>query len=374
MTRLARLFAVLWAVAMTGPGLLALLLLFVAATWRGHLFALVALAIASVPIGFTWWVSGRSRRALACTVGLASIAVVGTVVLVMSFPSPRGPSEDGAWAETPGGVARLSPATLLPEVDQLVLGSYLVGFLDPYLTPDSASRVRRLFLSVYRPMLDDPQFGALPSQLGEAYLSLSTGQQFVYVPRHVPGEKLPCVVFLHGSGGNFQGYLWVWKPLADAGRFVVVAPAFGFGNWHRHGGVETIETARRHALETLPIDPDRMVLAGLSNGGRGVMRAIEADADRRWKAVILLSAVVDVDPSEAAWKGRPVLVIHGLKDDRIAEKWFRLAVKALEDVGAAVTTRADPDEDHFLVFSRRDELEQWTLEFLRAVLDAPAAH
>jgi len=53
MTRLARLFAVLWAVAMTGPGLLALLLLFVAATWRGHLFALVALAIASVPIGFT---------------------------------------------------------------------------------------------------------------------------------------------------------------------------------------------------------------------------------------------------------------------------------------------------------------------------------
>jgi predicted esterase len=366
MARVARLFSLAWLLVMLAPALLAVLLLFVAATWRGHLFAVAALGIVVTPVVALRFVVSRTRPWK-----LASLAALGgtsmsLLSLISAVPTPRSPSDSGAFSVFPGGTSRLALTTLLPEFDQLVLGSHLVAFTDPYLTFQSVARLRRLFVDVYRPMLEEPQFATLPTQLGEAFSLSSTGQRFVYVPDHAAGERLPCVVFLHGSGGNFQGYLWVWRSLADAGRFVVVAPGFGFGDWHRPGGVEAMEVARREAIATLPVDPSSFVLAGLSNGGRGVMRAIENDDAHVWKAVVLLSAVVDVDPSEAKWRDRPVLLVHGLKDDRISEKWFRLAEASFTQIGAKLTSKADPDEDHFLIFSRRDELAEWVLAFLRS--------
>lgn len=356
-----RLLRFAWVLVMALPGALAVLLVIVAATWRGHLFGVTALAFVLTPLL-------RRRPALALLVATA----LGVTVLALSVPTPRG-GPDGAFAVTPVSNHALSLTTLLPEIDQLTLGSHLVAFADPYLTRESAAHVRRLFLDVYRPMLDDPQFAALPTQLGEAYAAASTGQRFVYVPPHAAGERLPCVIFLHGSGGNFTGYLWVWKALADELRFVVVAPGFGFGNWQRPGGVEAVEAARQYAIDSLPVDSDRIVLAGLSNGGRGVMRTIETNG-RAYRAVVLISAVVDVDPTPALWRDRSVLLLHGLKDDRISEKWFRLAESSLRAAGARLTVHTDPEEDHFLIFSRRDEFAAWVLPFLRSEAGFDAEH
>lgn len=346
-----------WCLLGAPPLALALLLLAVAETGRGHLFGLVGALVVLAPVAL---LTKRLRRA-----GVAGAVVVGVglVALIAFVPTPRAPTSSGAWAVGP---PQYGLPTLLPEVDQVLLGTYLVAFVDPLITPDAAAHVREVFLSVYRPMAADPDFARLPTQLTEAYRNGSTGQRFVYVPEHAAGERLPCVVFLHGSAGNFQGYLWVWKRMADRGHFVVVAPGFGFGNWHQPGGLEAVLAARADAERTLPVDPRRFVLAGLSNGGRGVMRAIEADEERRWKAVVLLSAVVDLEPSAGAWKGRPTLVVHGLKDDRITEAWFHSSVEALVGAGAAVETQVDPDEDHFLFFSKPEEIEAWVLPFLRA--------
>ncbi|MBL8918855.1 MAG: hypothetical protein JNJ54_08360 [Myxococcaceae bacterium] len=366
MTRAARLLAFTWLLLLAGPTLLAALLLAVAATWRGQIFALTALCFVAVPILGLRRLAVRTRARLAQLAVTSAAGALGLVTLVLATPRPRHGLEEGAWAVSPQAPGRFALTTLLPEVDQLVLGSHLIAAVDPYITLESSRRIRRLFLSVYQPMLEDPRFAALPTQMGEAWADEATGQRFVYVPPHAPGEQLPCVVFLHGSGGNFQGYLWVWKSLADAGRFVVVAPGFGFGNWHRAGGVEAIEAARRFAIGSLPVDPQRLVLAGLSNGGRGVMRAIEADQARAWSAVVLISAVVDVDPTPEAWRGRPVLLVHGLKDDRIAAKWFSLATDALRGAGASVTPCFDAEEDHFLFFSRPDQVQSWVLGFLHS--------
>ncbi|MBM4776979.1 MAG: hypothetical protein GQE15_04680 [Archangiaceae bacterium] len=356
-----RLLRFAWVLVMGLPGALALLLVLVAATWRGHLFGLAALTFVATPLLPRRW---------AVVTFVATVLGVG--VLAFSVPTSRSGPE-GAFAVTPAPNHTLSLTTLLPEIDQLTLGSHLVAFADPYLTLASAGRVRRLFLDVYRPMLEDPQFAALPTQLGEAYAAASTGQRFVYVPPHAPGERLPCVIFLHGSGGNFAGYLWVWKALADELRFVVVAPGFGFGNWHQPGGVEAVEASRQYAISSLPVDSARVVLAGLSNGGRGVMRTIERNG-RAYRAVVLISAVVDVDPTPEVWRDRSVLLMHGLKDDRITERWFRLAESSLREAGARLTVRTDPEEDHFFIFSRRDEFAAWVLPFLRSEAGFDAEH
>ena len=369
MPRWARPLVFGWLFLGAVPLALALLLALVAETARGHVFGLAAACVVAGPVPFALGLARKLRglrRWAAAVPGLFAIA--GSAALVAAVPSPRAPGVRGAWAEGP---RQWGLSTLLPEVDQLVLGSYLVGYLDPLITPTSAVRIRNAFLSVYRPMAQDPDFARLPTQLTEAYSDGASGQRFIYVPEHAPGERLPCVVFLHGSGGNFQGYLWVWKQMADRGRFVVVAPGFGFGNWQRPGGVEAVLTARTDAERTLPIDPSRFILAGLSNGGRGVVRVIEGDAARTWKAVVLLSAVVDLEPSAAAWRGRPTLVVHGLRDDRIPTPWLEESVRLLREAGATVQTRFDPDQDHFLFFSRRDEVEPWVLEFLRCLEVSP---
>lgn len=352
-----------WFLLGAPPLALALLLLVVAETARGHLFGLVgALIIVGPALALV-----AKRRAALVTGGIVAL---GLAILIVGVPSPRAPSQRGAWAEGP---LQYGLPTLLPEVDQVLLGTYLIAFVDPLVTRADAAHVREVFLSVYRPMAEDPDFARLPTQLTEAYRDAYSGQRFVYVPEHAPGERLPCVVFLHGSAGNFQGYLWVWKRLADQGHFVVVAPGFGFGNWHRPGGLdagglEAVQFARREAERTLPVDPQRFVLAGLSNGGRGVMRAIEADPMRTWKAVVLLSAVVDLEASEEMWKDRPTLLVHGLKDNRITEEWFRSSAELIRNAGAKVETQVDAEEDHFLFFSKPEEMEKWVLPFLRAQL------
>ena len=55
---------------------------------------------------------------------------------------------------------------------------------------------------------------------------------------------------------------------------MLVQPSFGFGGWHRPGGLEAIEAARVYALAHEPVAPSRVFLAGLSNGGRGLIRVM----------------------------------------------------------------------------------------------------
>ena len=46
--------------------------------------------------------------------------------------------------------SRLSPATLVPEVDQQLLGAALVGLLDPSISPDQAEQLRSDLKEIYR--------------------------------------------------------------------------------------------------------------------------------------------------------------------------------------------------------------------------------
>jgi poly(3-hydroxybutyrate) depolymerase len=259
----------------------------------------------------------------------------------------------------------------LPEIDQVKLGTYIVPLLDPLIGWREAAHLRAACLRVYRPMEQSAAFRALGSAMTYAYSDTDSGQLYEVAPRGV-GPRPPAIVFLHGSAGNFKGYLFVWSELARRVPFVVVAPSFGFGNWNRDGGTAVIERARRHAIERLGADPQRVFLAGLSNGGRGVTRALAEEAAPRYVGTILISAVVEPDLVEGArrWRDLPTLVVHGARDDRITWSSAQRSVAALRAAGANVVLRVDPEEDHFLFFSRRDEVQDWIEAWVRQRLAA----
>lgn len=231
--------------------------------------------------------------------------------------------------------------------------------VDRALDAPHARRLRSLVPSVFGDLR------LIGSTVGDA-VDDHSGQMFVFVPPHAPGERLPLLIFVHGSGGSLVAYQALLRQWAIAGRFVLVSPAFGIGDWQTEGGVETIEAARTFAEASLPVDSSRVALAGLSNGGRGLTRLIAKDSARKWKAIIALSAVIEADVLTDAWKGREVLLLHGEEDERIPFAYFEGFAEELEGHGANVERRSGPGEDHFLWFSRPDELQAVVVPWLAA--------
>ncbi len=350
------------------PGLLALLLLATAETTAGGVFAVDALVLLAVPAVLGRALRGRGRRRFlpVLVVGIAGVGLFG-VLAALSPPgaAPAGSTVATRYLRLP--YRRWALANLLPEIDQLKLGTYLVQYAGQSVSDAQARHLREVVLRVYRPMEADPALRALGSAMTYAYADADSGHLYEVVPPHRSDERLPAVVFLHGSAGNFKGYLAVWKAMAEAERFIVVAPSFGLGNWQREGGTAAVERARRHAIRGLGADPRRIFLAGLSNGGRGVTRAMAETTERRYAGVILLSAITEPELVEggAAWRSTPVLVVHGERDDRIPWDYVEEGVRVLEAAGAEVTIRTAPNEDHFLFFSRAALVRGWIADWLR---------
>jgi predicted esterase len=345
----------------------AVLLLAAAETGAGRAFGFALLLALGFPpsLEVARWMAGQGRRgpwpwipALFCGGAPPVLYVILCATAVPGAPPPGSPA--GSVFIGSSGFARCSPANVVPEIDQIKLGTFLVPAIDPILTLSGGARLRDVALPLYREMELDPAFHAMGSVMHHAYADLfggasDAGHLYYYVPTHAPGERLPAVVFLHGSGGNFKSYLWAWKRLADRERLVIVSPSFGFGNWDRAGGEEAVERARTYAVDRLPVDANRIHLAGLSNGGKGVSR-IGARHPERYRGLIFLSpvleeAVVGSRPFTEGWRGRPLLVIHGARDDRVPEPFVGRAVTTLRNAGCRVAYRLHPDEDHFLFFS-----------------------
>ncbi|SCX18440.1 alpha/beta hydrolase family protein [Agrobacterium rosae] len=117
-----------------------------------------------------------------------------------------------------------------------------------------------------------------------------------WLSNYTPSKKLkPAVLFLHGGNATGDGHWALMKPYWEAG-FVVLLPSFRGENGQRgnYSGFydETSDAlAAASYLEGLPgIDPDRVFLAGHSNGGT---LSLLASMTRKFRAAVPISAGVN---------------------------------------------------------------------------------
>ncbi len=126
------------------------------------------------------------------------------------------------------------------------------------------------------------------------------------LPKNRGEGKLPCVILMHGLGGDKRMFQMLWGPLTQAGYalFAIDAqyhgerkpedniPFFGLYPYRtRDALIQTVIDLRRGLdyLQSRPeIDPDRIGYIGASMGG--ILGAIFAGVDTRVKAPILLVA------------------------------------------------------------------------------------
>lgn len=101
--------------------------------------------------------------------------------------------------------------------------------------------------------------------------------------RIAPDARLPLVVVLHGGGGNAKATVgsYGFSPIVRRGEAIVLYPDALQGSWAvggvptgngrlpgpEHDDVGFVDAAIDAALETLPVDPDRLFVTGASRGG-----------------------------------------------------------------------------------------------------------
>ena len=359
-------------------GIPAWFLLDEAVTWPGRVAAAGALCGCAGVASLVLWDMFRRRGVKRLAKGplrwLLAACLCAAVCMVVA---PRGVRPGGNFSSVHSGASapsRFAPSSLVPEVDQLLLGARLAPYLDPYLDKARGERVSGLVREVYAGMGTDSAFQGSESVLGacygELFGSLSEDlHHFKYVPLERGPGPYPVVIFLHGSLGNFQGYTWVLKALADEAGVAIVAPTFGAGNWWKDPSCEILRRTREICAADPELDESEIWLAALSNGGTGLTRAV-ADHGREYRGLLLIScvlepAVVQSTAFAQAIRGRPTLLVHGEADERIPVREIRKTESILRGQGARLTSRYFPGEDHFLLFSKRRELMRLCAEWMR---------
>lgn len=171
-------------------------------------------------------------------------------------------------------------------------------------------------------------FQVLNRTNGEILTSGATRRFLLHVPESLPQDRsVPLVVDLHGFAqwpAN-QRDISNWDDLADEKGFIVVHPeGTGFPRrWASHSpdepqtdrDVTFIADLIDHLSAEHPIDPDRIHVAGISNGG-GMAFVLSCELSDRVASIGTVAGLF-THPWEACDRTRPVPLIafHGLDDE-----------------------------------------------------------
>jgi len=352
------------------------LLMVVAVTVDGRLFAAAAILVGFLPIISLLACVAIDRRWRAVLVFLLFALVYCSISACVRSPSGRTSSRSrvkNIYADGRSTFRRYTIGNLLPEVDQLMLMFTLMPVVDSHFSQFQASRLKQWTAVIYHDLEADCDFHALGSTMPQAYDealvgSCEHGHSFLYVPPGIDRSKsISAIVFLHGSGGNFKAYLWLLSRLADRLNMVVIAPTNGMGDWRLSETIDVVNAALAAASKQVNISPERIHLMGLSNGGLAVSQLASAQGSR-YRSFIFLSPVFDVEMLRTVsfaqqCRERSVLILSGCDDDRVPIWYVEGNAADIAKAGGRVTVEAVEGADHFLLFSHRDQvllvLEKW---------------
>jgi phospholipase/carboxylesterase len=141
---------------------------------------------------------------------------------------------------------------------------------------------------------------------------------FYVPPAPGPGEAAGLVVTLHGAGGDAAQGMSLLLPLADTYNMVLLAPASRGSTWDalrpgRYGpDVTVLDHALDHVFGTLPVNPERVAIAGFSDGASYALGLGLANGGL-FRRIIAFSPGF-IPPGGRA--GKPdIFISHGTDDD-----------------------------------------------------------
>jgi hypothetical protein len=210
---------------------------------------------------------------------------------------------------------------------------------DPNATIDQAIRI----IQTERDYAPQPN-GTIPDERidvqGRAYhLALS-------VPlTYQPAKGYGLVVCLHGAGFTGEAYLERWQVRLGE-DYVLACPTVPMGAWFTRGAEELVLATIRSVQRRYHIDPDRIFLTGMSNGGIGAWVIGMHDAPLFAGIAPMASGLDNVlMPFLANLRSTPIYIIHGAKDQVMSVELSRMIAEELTRLGYPFVYR-EHDREH----------------------------
>ncbi len=153
------------------------------------------------------------------------------------------------------------------------------------------------------------------------------------------------VVCLHGAGFTGEAYLERWK--ARLGEdYVLACPTAPMGAWFTRGAEELVLATIRSVQRRYHIDPDRIFLTGMSNGGIGTW-IIGMHHAPLFAGIAPMASGLDnvLMPFLANLRSTPTYIIHGSKDQVMPVELSRTIAKELTRLGYPFVYR-EHDREH----------------------------
>lgn len=185
---------------------------------------------------------------------------------------------------------------------------------------------------------------------GDALTALGLPHR-VWIP-HGAGPH-PTLIMAHGLDGN-EDVTWVFARTAGP-EWLILTPRAplpttdGF-SWYPSAtpdrvpdtaafaaGLTALERFIDGAIRWYPVDPERIVLLGFSQGAALGYSYAFAHRERLSGLAALAGFIPVTAPRLPPMNNLPVLILHGIHDDRVPIEYARMARERLQAEGAVVT-------------------------------------
>lgn len=200
----------------------------------------------------------------------------------------------------------------------------------------SIDRISRV-IQTERPYASQP-IGTLPDERvtvrGRSY-PLALAIPLTYQPAKGYG----LVVCLHGAGFTGDVYLERWQArLGD--EYILACPTYAAGAWFTRRAEELVLATIQQMIRRYHVDPDRIFLTGMSNGGIGTWLIGMHHAPLFAGIAPMAGGLDDVlMPFLADLRHTPIYIIHGAKDQVMPVELSRSISRELAALGYPHTYR-----------------------------------
>ena len=173
-----------------------------------------------------------------------------------------------------------------------------------------------------------------------------------------PTKDYALVVCLHGAGFTGEAYLDRWKSRLGE-NYILVCPTYPAGAWFTRRAEDLVLAVVQTVRQRYRIDPNRIFLSGMSNGGIGAWLIGMHHAPLFAGLAPMASGIDDVlFPFLENLRTTPVYIIHGSQDQVMPVELSRKLAAELKHLGYPFIYR-EHDRTHAMAgghFFPREEL------------------
>jgi dienelactone hydrolase len=238
----------------------------------------------------------------------------------------------GASWSGPAAPARPSLTTLVLQYLDVAEAEEAERTLQDILADPEASieTITRLIQTgrEYRPQ----PIGTIPDERVD--LQGRTYHLALFVPQtYQPSKAYGLVVCLHGAGFSGEAYLERWRARLEE-DYLLACPTYPAGAWFTRQAEDLVLATIRSVQRRYHVDPDRVFLTGMSNGGIGTWLIGMHQAPTFAGIAPMAGGLDDVLlPFLANLQSTPIYMIHGAKDQVMPVELSRAISRELAALG-----------------------------------------